>query len=105
MTVYAIGTNPSANTKEEMYSRLALEELASASGGKAFFPRNLEQMDEAFERIALELRHQYSIGYRPANFTADGKWHRVKVKVTPPIEPKHLFVRSAEGYYAVGSLR
>ena len=39
-------------------------------------------MDEAFEQIALELRHQYSIGYRPQNFTGDGKLHRIKVKVT-----------------------
>lgn len=105
VTVYAIGTNPNSTTKGELYGKLALEELASASGGKAFFPRNSEQMNEAFERVALELRHQYSIGYRPANFTADSKWHHVKVKVTPPIELKRVFVRSPEGYYAVGSLR
>jgi Ca-activated chloride channel family protein len=41
-------------------------------------------MDDIFEQIALELRHQYSIGYRPANFTNDGKWHKIKVKLTPP---------------------
>jgi len=105
VTVYAIGTNPNASMKEEMYGKAALEELASASGGKAFFPRNSEQMDEAFERIALELRHRYSIGYRPSNFTADGKWHRVKVKVTAPIELKRVLVRSPDGYYAVGSFR
>jgi Ca-activated chloride channel family protein len=105
VTVYAIGTNPNTNWKDEVYGRLALEELASASGGKAFFPRNSEQMDEAFESIALELRHRYSIGYRPANFVANGKWHRVKVKVRPPIELKRVFVRNSEGYYAFGSLR
>lgn len=105
VTVYAIGTNPNSNYREDMYGRLALEELTSASGGKAFFPGNSEQMIEAFERIALELRHRYSIGYRPANFSADGKWHRVKVKVTSPIELKRVFVRSSKGYCAVGSLR
>lgn len=105
VTVYALGTNPNANTREEMYGRLVLEELASTSGGKAFFPRNSEQMAEAFEHIALELRHQYSIGYRPVNFIADRKWHRVKVKVRPPTELKRVFVRNPEGYYAVGSLR
>ena len=103
--IYAIGTNPNANTKAEMYGRLALEELASASGGKAFFPRDSGQMAEAFERVAVELRCQYSIGYRPANFIANGKWHRVKVTVRSPTELKRVFVRSADGYYAVGSVR
>jgi len=47
-------------------------------------------------QIALELRHQYSIGYKPDSFTNDGKWHRVKVKVTPPRGLPRLFVRSKE---------
>lgn len=88
-----------------MYGRLALEELAAESGGKAFFPRNAGQMAEAFERVALELRHQYSIGYRPGSFVANGKWHRVKVSVKSPIELKRVFVRNASGYYATGSGR
>jgi Ca-activated chloride channel family protein len=62
-------------------------------------------MNEAFEQIALELRHQYSIGYRPSNFTVDGKWHRVKVKVVPPQKVKRVFIRSREGYFAVGPSR
>ena len=57
-------------------------------------------MSEAFERIALELRHMYSIGYRPENLAADGKWHHLKVKVTPPPGFPRLVVRSREGYYS-----
>jgi len=105
VTIYAIGTNPNANVKAEMYGRLALEELASASGGRAFFPRNATQMAEAFERVALELRHRYSIGYRPTDFIANGKWHRVKVTVKTPAELKRVFVRSSDGYYASASWR
>lgn len=78
-----------------------LDELSAVSGGKAFFPNSAPEMDEIFEKIALELRHQYSIGYRPNNFTNDGKWHKIKVKVTPPRGLPRLFVRSREGYYAV----
>lgn len=88
-----------------MYSDLALERLASVTGGRAFFPRSSSQMNEAFEQIALELRHQYSIGYRPSNFMADRSWHRIRVKVMTPQELKRVFVRSREGYYADGSLR
>jgi len=62
-------------------------------------------MDDIFEQIALELRHQYSIGYKPDAFANDGKWHRVKVKVTPPRGLPRLFVRSKEGYYATAGTR
>src|SRR5215212_3782235 len=84
-----------------MEGQAILDELSAVSGGKAFFPNTSAEMDELFERIALELRHQYSIAYRPKNFTNDGKWHKLKVKVTPPRGLPRLFVRSREGYYAV----
>ena len=63
------------------------------------------EMDDIFEQIALELRHQYSIGYKPANFVTDGKWHKIKVKISPPRGLPRLFVRSKEGYFAVASTR
>lgn len=84
-----------------MEGQAVLDELSSVSGGKAFFPNTSAEMDELFERIALELRHQYSIGYKPKNFTNNGKWHKLKVKVTPPRGLPHLFVRSRDGYFAV----
>ena len=61
---------------------------------------DLGSRHDIFESIALELRHQYAIGYRPPNFSASGKWHHLKVKVNPPRELPHLFVRSRDGYYA-----
>ena len=82
-----------------------LEELASVSGGHAFFPETAAEMNEIFERIAIELRHQYAIAYRPRNFTNDGKWHKIKVKVTPPRGLPRLFVRSKDGYYATTNPR
>jgi Ca-activated chloride channel family protein len=82
-----------------------LDELAGVSGGKAFFPRSAAEMDDIFEQIALELRHQYSIGYKPSNFSNDGKWHKIKVKVSPPRGLPRLFVRSKEGYYAIPGQR
>lgn len=82
-----------------------LDELAGVSGGKAFFPRSAPEMDDIFEQIALELRHQYSIGYKPKNFANDGKWHKIKVKVSPPRGLPRLFVRSKEGYYAIPGQR
>ena len=88
-----------------MTGQALLDELSAVSGGKAFFPNTAAEMDEIFERLALELRHQYSIGYRPENFVNDGKWHKLKVKVTPPRGLPRLFVRSREGYYATTTPR
>jgi Ca-activated chloride channel family protein len=88
-----------------MQGQSILDELSAISGGKAFFPSTDVEMNEIFERIALELRHQYSIGYKPANFINDGRWHRIKVKVQPPRGLPRLFVRSKEGYFALANPR
>lgn len=77
-----------------------LDELSSVTGGKSFYPNTAVEMDEIFERIALELRHQYSIGFTPPDFKPDGKWHKVKVKVKPPRGLPRLTVRNRKGYYA-----
>jgi Ca-activated chloride channel family protein len=64
-----------------------MDGLASATGGKSYFPGNAEKMSEAFEQVALELRRQYSIGYTPQ-----------------PGFPR-LVARSRKGYYALGHAR
>jgi Ca-activated chloride channel homolog len=107
VVLYGIGilSGSDAGSQMGMEGQGILDELASVSGGKAFFPRSNAEMDDIFEQIALELRHQYSIGYKPLNFTNDGRWHKIKVKVTPPRGLPRLFVRSREGYYAIPSSR
>ena len=107
VTLYGIGIlgGSDAGSSLGMEGQGILDELASVSGGKAFFPRSPAEMDDIFEQIALELRHQYSIGYKPTNFSNDGRWHKVKVKVTPPRGLPRLFVRSKDGYYAIPSSR
>ena len=107
VVLYAIGilSGSDAGSSLGMEGQGILDELSNVSGGKAFFPRSNAEMDDIFEQIALELRHQYSIGYKPMNFANDGKWHRVKVKVSPPRGLPRLFVRSKEGYYAIPSVR
>jgi Ca-activated chloride channel family protein len=91
------GDSSSANG---MQGQAFLDELSAVSGGKAFYPQTDVEMDEIFERIALELRHQYSIGYTPKDFQPDGKWRKVKTKIKPPRGLPRLTVRGREGYYA-----
>jgi hypothetical protein len=53
------------------------------------------------ERVATELSLQYFIGFVPANAAGAGKWHKVKIKVTPPAGLKEtIHVRSREGYFS-----
>ena len=103
VTVYAVGImdGRDAGSAMGMQGQAFLNELTSVTGGKAFYPQTDIEMDEIFERIALELRHQYSIGFTPKDFSPDGKWHKVRVKVKPPRGISRLTVRTREGYYAV----
>jgi len=104
--IYGVGIVERGNTSSlDMGGQAMLEELAAVSGGRAFFPETAAEMNEIFERIAIELCHQYCIGYKPKNFSNDGKWHRVKVKVTPPRGLPKLTVRAKEGYYATTNPR
>lgn len=104
--IYAVGIVDGHDDSALGYTgRAILEELAGVSGGKAFFPSTSAEMNDTFERIALELRTQYSIGYRPTNFANDGKWHKLKIKVQPPRGFPRLFVRGREGYFATAAPR
>jgi Ca-activated chloride channel family protein len=102
VVTYAVGIldGRDAASPMGMQGQAFLDELSSVTGGKSFYPNSDVEMDEIFERIALELRHQYSIGYTPADFQPDSKWRKVKVKVKPPRGLPRLTVRSREGYYA-----
>ena len=105
VVTYAVGimSGNDASGPLGMQGQAFLDEITSVSGGKSFYPQTDVEMDEIFERIALELRHQYSIGYTPKDFQANGKWRKVKVKVKPPRGLPRLSVRGREGYYATPS--
>ncbi|HYE73580.1 MAG TPA: VWA domain-containing protein, partial [Blastocatellia bacterium] len=102
--IYSIGIvemGGNAGSSLDLQGQSILEEIAQVTGGKAFFPRSPAELEDATTRIALELRHQYSIGYEPTNLKRDGKWRKINVKVKPPRGLPSLTIRSKEGYYAV----
>ena len=103
VVLYAIGILGGSDVGSSlgMEGQGIMDELAGVSGGKAFYPRSGAEMDDIFEQIALELRHQYSIGYRMPDF--DGKWHKIKVKISPPRGLPRLFPRYKEGYFAIAN--
>ena len=102
--IYAIGiVDPIRDQELGYYGEAILEEVTRSTGGRAFFPKKEEELVDICSQIALELRHQYSIGYYPTSEARDGKWHKLKVKIdAPPAHPR-LAVRTKKGYY--GALR
>lgn len=99
---YAVGIVDAGDASSPlgMQGQAFLDELTSVTGGKSFYPTSDVELDEIFDRISIELRHQYSIGYTPKDFQPDGKWRKVKVRVKPPRGLPRLTVRNREGYYA-----
>ena len=76
-----------------------LTRLADATGGRADFPKTMADCREACVRTAVELRHQYSVGYYPSNSSRDGTWRTVRVETRSERHPD-LTVRTKEGYFA-----
>jgi Ca-activated chloride channel homolog len=74
-----------------------LQSLAEETGGRAFYPYHVDDLDQSFQDIGDELRNQYSIAYNPINSVLDGKYHKIRIEVP---EHKGYQVRSRRGYFA-----
>jgi Ca-activated chloride channel family protein len=98
--VYAIGITDPATDTLAGFGRGVLEEITRMTGGRAFFPNayNEPELVEICTRIALELRHQYSIGFYPTDHASEAKWHKLQVKVNPPRGLGRLSLSYREGY-------
>jgi Ca-activated chloride channel homolog len=92
--VYTISTNLSGAGH---HGDKVLERIADATGGRAYVPFQINEVANAFAAIQEELRSQYAIAYKPADFIADGRYRSVDIQ---PVGQKGLRVRSRHGYYA-----
>jgi Ca-activated chloride channel family protein len=93
-------TDPSkaANRKNHLTSGdEILKDLAEETGGRAFFPYHVDDLDQSFQDIGDELRNQYSIAYNPTNYVMDGRYHKIRIE-TP--DHKGYQVRARHGYFA-----
>ena len=77
----------------------ALQRISEETGGKAFFPQDISEIDNIVAEIAHELRNQYSIGYVSSNSARDGTWRRLKIELDAQ-NAANLHVRCRRGYYA-----
>jgi VWFA-related protein len=92
--IYAISTNVSG-LKER--GDKVLERMAEATGGRAFFPFKIQEVANAFADIQDELRSQYLLAYKPADFRPDGRFRSIDIVAQGH---KNLKVRARKGYYA-----
>jgi Ca-activated chloride channel family protein len=74
-----------------------LQDLADETGGRAFFPYHVDDLDQSFQDIGDELRNQYSIAYMPTNYVLDGRYHRIRIEVP---DHKGYQVNARRGYFA-----
>ena len=95
-TVYAIGL---LGEEKQRRARKALQFMAEKTGGLAFFPRTLDQVDEISRTVARDIRNQYTIGYKPINPKSSGGYRTIKVDAKGKGYGK-LTVRTKSGYYA-----
>jgi VWFA-related protein len=94
VVVYTISTNM---TRIETEGDKVMRYFAAETGGQAFFPFRAQDLNQSFENIANELRHQYNIFYRPEPLKTDGLYHPVDIRVKAH---KDMLVRARKGYYA-----
>ena len=96
-SVYAIGIL--GDEEHPKRARKALEIIADRTGGIAFFPKTLDEVDAISRTIANDIRNQYAIGYKPTNPQQAGGYRQIRVEAKAKGHGK-LMVRTKTGYYA-----
>jgi len=98
-TVYAVGFlehQPMAVRGEQ---RQRIAQIALETGGEAFFPSEMKQVEDAYAKILKQIRAQYTIGYVSTNTKHDGRWRKVEIKVKRP-DIQGPRVQARKGYFA-----
>lgn len=95
--VYAIGLLNEEERREARRARRALDAIAQATGGQAYYPRDLEEVTQISLQVAHDIRNQYILAYTPSNQNLDGGFRQIRVNVIGPNRP---VVRTRTGYYA-----
>jgi Ca-activated chloride channel homolog len=80
----------------KLQQRMTIQQMAEVTGGQAFFPTAVKELDKVYEKVVAEIRAQYTVGFHSTNEKTDGAWRKVEVKVAR----KDLRVRSRRGYFA-----
>jgi VWFA-related protein len=99
VTVYSIGYLQHQGSGRHEQQQI-LTRFAATTGGQAFFPTSLKELEGMYDRILREIAGRYSIGYVSSNEKLDGQWRDVKVRLVDKPEFKNAKIRTRGGYYA-----
>ena len=95
--IYAVGLLSEEERREAKRAERALKDLAEATGGETFFPKEVTDVDRIAHQVARDIRSQYTIQYAPVNQAMDGSYRQIKIAVNAPGKPTP---RTRSGYYA-----
>jgi Ca-activated chloride channel family protein len=98
-TVYVIGFLEHQPGSLRSQQRMQMMQMAEVTGGQAFFPFSMHNLDEIFDKIVTQVRAQYSLGFTSSNAKKDGTWRRLEVRLTGS-HLQGLKVRARRGYFA-----
>jgi VWFA-related protein len=98
--IYAIGILNEEDRREAKRAKRALDALAEATGGQAYYPKDLNEVEKIAQQVAHDIRNQYTIAYSPSKQQLDGTFRQIKVVVNGPNRPQ---VRTRSGYYATAA--
>ncbi len=95
--IYSVGLLGEEERREAQRAQRALKALAEATGGEAFFPKDVSEVDRIAHQVARDIRNQYTISYTPSNTALDGTFRQIKIAIEAAGNPT---VRTRSGYYA-----
>jgi Ca-activated chloride channel family protein len=98
VTVYAIGALEHQPQSVRNEQRMRLQQMAEVTGGQAFFPMAIKELDAVYDKVVAQIRAQYTLGYLSTNEKSDGAWRKVEVKVVRK-DGRDLRVRARKGYF------
>lgn len=101
--LYAIGLTGQGEPGISRQGRQALQDLASSTGGAAYFPQNLDEVDAITREIARDIRGQYTLTYNPGDTVGKG-YQSIRVEARGQGRTR-LYVRTRTGYYPGETLR
>lgn len=99
VTMYALGYLQRHSSSTRNSAQMELQRFTETTGGQAFFPTSIKELDELYERILQEISSRYSLGYVSSDEQADGAWRPVEIKLKRR-DLRGAKIRTRSGYYA-----
>lgn len=99
VTMYTLGYLEHQSSSSRTSAQMEMQRFSNMTGGQAFFPTSVKQLDTMYEKILHEMSARYVIGYTSTDDKADGSWRPVEIKLKRP-ELKGAKLRTRPGYYA-----